>query len=522
MCGIVGYITTQNEIYENARRGFFKYALMLDTLRGPDSTGVITVSKKFTVNRYKTLSSGFRMATSAAFDDNVPNGWGAIGHNRSATIGDITVDNAHPFKFGRISLVHNGTLNNRGRNFRTFDNTLEVDSMQIAKAIADVPPKEATRILELIDGDFALVWVDERDRSINMARNTGRPMHLGFNFDKSFLVFMSDQSHLKVLTKSFTNTSADIATIYSLDTYQLLKWKRGSLRPEVVEFNPFTRHSSLTMREEIEEELNYQKMSNFGSSTSKKNTASQSTHKKNETRAEKKARKSWEKKDSIKKADKDSTPNVISGNGPEINRISTSFSDKIPKVNTLAMMQSLENFFATTSEELTEFIPGDFYELTPKLCQVVGSIKVKGWGDVDWEGCINFVPTHQAQAYSETNWLVRPIGLTRNRSVEGCPAMLCELIHCNYLKYYETTQKDDDDVQKDDDDVKAARKGNDVILDPDGRLINREQLEQKIKHGCINCGSLLSVEECYSYELVNNGHDILCETCKWESKWPLA
>ena len=57
MCGIVGYITTQNDIYEHARRGFFKYALMLDTLRGPDSTGVITVSKKFTVNRYKTISS---------------------------------------------------------------------------------------------------------------------------------------------------------------------------------------------------------------------------------------------------------------------------------------------------------------------------------------------------------------------------------------------------------------------------------------------------------------------------------
>ena len=514
MCGIVGYITTQNEIYENARRGFFKYALMLDTLRGPDSTGVITVSKKFTVNRYKTLSSGFRMATSSSFDENVPNGWGAIRHNRSATIGAITVNNAHPFKFGRISLVHNGTLHNQGRNFPTYDKTLEVDSMQIAKAIASVPPKEAKNILELIEGDFALVWVDERDRSINMARNRGRPMHLGFNLDKSFLVFMSDQSHLNVLTQSFTNTSAYISTIYSLDIYQLLKWKRGSLRPEVVEFNPFIRKSSQIMQEEIVEEVEYQNMKDLVSNNSKTNTASQSVLKKKETRAEKKARTSWEKKESIKKPDKDSTQNVIPGNGSEINRISGAYNEKIPKTNTPAMIQSLNNFFATTPEELTEFTPGDFYELTPKLCQVVGSVVVQGWGNVDWEGCINFVPTYQAQAYSETNWLVRPIGLTRNRSVEGCPAMLCELIHCNYDKYYETKQKDDD--------IKIARKSSDVILDPDGRLINREQLEEKIKHGCINCSALLSVEECYSYELVNNGHDILCETCKWESKWPLA
>ena len=33
-----------------------------------------------------------------------------IGHNRSATIGNITKDNAHPFRKGDLVGVHNGTI----------------------------------------------------------------------------------------------------------------------------------------------------------------------------------------------------------------------------------------------------------------------------------------------------------------------------------------------------------------------------------------------------------------------------
>lgn len=542
MCGIVGYITAQNDIYENARRGFFKYALMLDTLRGPDSTGVITVSNKFTVKRYKTISSGFRMATSEAFEANVPNGWAAIGHNRSATIGAVSVDNAHPFKFGRVSLVHNGTLSNRGKNLPEYDKNLSVDSMQLALSLSAVPPKEAVEVLDRVDGDMCLVWTDERDRSINMCRNRGRPMVLGFNFERSFMCFMSDGDHLQVLTKSFTNTSAHIPTLYSLDAYQLLKWKRGSLRPEVVEFRPFV-HTSMYQG------ASYQprQLPNLGPRTptgskapaksGKTSTEKDSTSKQSRTSAataSEKARKKWAKrqtKGTTKKQSRksgsssqsqpnDTTQTSIVGSGImdglRINRTITPYMGMVPKTNTKVMVDCMEKFFCTTPRDLTWFMPEEFYELTPDLYHVVGAVNLTGWGDTEWESTINFVSKKQADAHAGMKWLVRPIGITRNRSVDNCPGMLLELIHCDWVKYTETTKANEL--------INIGKKQNpddDIVLDPAGKLINREQLEKRLEMGCINCHTQLEIDQCFAYEFVNEGRDIVCETCKWEMKWPL-
>lgn len=546
MCGIVGYITTRLDSYENARRGFFKYALMLDTLRGPDSTGVITVSKKFTVNRYKTLSSGFRMATSEVFEKEVPNGWCAIGHNRSATSGEVVVGNAHPFKFGKISLVHNGTLSQAGASLPTFDKDLVVDSMQIAKALSTVPAKEATAMLDHIDGDFAIVWTDERDRSINMARNRGRPLHLGFNFDRTFMCFMSDDDHLRVLTKAFAGTSAHIPTIYSIDSFQHLKWKRGNLRPEVADFRPFTRKFPVTNRDYhpgFPTPSNNTKQTTTDTRSSKtKSSGTTSTEKSGSSPNEKailkkltvkpksstpkrgvKAR--WDAKRKRLAAEQAKgkscgTTEQVSGKGLLINRMISPYEGVVPKSNTLAMVESLESFFCVNPTMLTSFKPEDFYELTPNLYQVVGSVIAQGWGDVDWEGCINFVSAKQVEAYASKKWLVRAIGLTRNRSVPGCPAVLCELIHCDYAKYEASC----DDKQSEANQLQAKELDSigGLVKDPSGRLINREQLQINIDKGCINCGCMLDINDSYLYQLVNNDIDIICESCKWEMKWPLA
>ena len=43
MCGIVGYITTESKLGEMDRSRFLRQALIVDTLRGDDSTGVFSV-----------------------------------------------------------------------------------------------------------------------------------------------------------------------------------------------------------------------------------------------------------------------------------------------------------------------------------------------------------------------------------------------------------------------------------------------------------------------------------------------
>ena len=54
---------------------------------------------------------------------------------------------------------------------------------------------------------------------------------------------------------------------------------------------------------------------------------------------------------------------------------------------------------------------------------------------------------------------------------------------------------------------------------PSNPMAGRIVFEEK---GCINCTGELLMDEVYAYEVVNNGQDIICETCKWEMKWPLA
>jgi hypothetical protein len=163
---------------------------------------------------------------------------------------------------------------------------------------------------------------------------------------------------------------------------------------------------------------------------------------------------------------------------------------------------------------VTAFKPEEFYELTPNLYQVVGTVIAEGWGKVDWEGCINFVNKAQADAYASKRWLVRAIGLTRNRSVPGCPAVLCDLVHTDYDKYEESQRLAEAEAE--------SEKKDDIVQDVNGKLINRTQLEKKFENGCINCNAPLFVEEAFAYETVNNDLDTLCEQCKWDMQWPLA
>lgn len=501
MCGIVGYIATDNGKFEKARRGFLKYALMLDTIRGQDSTGVMTISKKFTVNRYKTLAPGFAFAPSKKFEETVPNGWCTVGHNRAATIGDVEINNAHPFKFGKVSLVHNGTLNKHGSSFPTYDKDLAVDSMQIARALSSVAAKDAKEILEYIDGDFAIVWIDERDRSINMARNAARPMHISFNYDRSLMLFMSDGEHLEVISKALRNSAAYTPTIYSLDTYQWLKWKqRGTLRPEVTRFAPFLRAKHLGETQTSQIPATTTPRTRIG-------TSGITTRTKPHLSAREVATKTWGNTEEEKSGNIPGTMIQINGDRYPINRNLSGRSFGMPTKCTPAHKAALEKFFSITPDMLISFQPEDFYELNDKLYQVVGGADI--WGGGEWEGTINFVNKAQADAYNTNKWLVRPIGVTRNWSVDTCPGLLLDLIHCDYDKW----------KQKQDNKEVGESKVSDLVADPDGRLINRNQMLLQIQDGCIQCGDELFIGQLHTYEYANEGRDVLCESCKWKQQF---
>lgn len=508
MCGIVGYICTRPNELQNARRGFFRYALMLDTLRGPDSTGVISVDKKFTVRQHHSMMPGFRMVNTNEFFK-IPNGWACIGHNRAATSGSVSLKNAHPFKFGKVTMVHNGTLSDDGKSLDTYDKNLNVDSMQIALALSSVPVKDASKILEQLKGAYALVWTDERDRSINMARNGDRPLHLGFNVKRELLMFMSDDAHLEVITKQFRGTPAAIGAIYSVDKYQILKWKRGSLCPEVIAYDPF-RHTQIYMGAHSQIPIGASQQT-----TTSKTETKNSTTKSSKTRG-------WKRG----KENRTSTGTPKKENGPRIqgladvepvipslslNRTIPSYkgSPLIKRTNTEAMVKTVEEMFKCSVNDWNYFWPEQYTKVAPNLYRVEGEAVNTGWGkSMEWPAIIPLVTSQQLMAHKDRAWVVRFVGVCNTAEYDDLPGLMCDLVHCDWDKY----EKQMEDARERENERKNIHDG-DLMQDPDGVLRTRTQVSRIVEDGCVNCGDEILPQYAFEAEYCNDGANVICRDC---------
>ena len=180
MCGIVGMFSST--ALSNSEIDLFKGLLAVDIIRGSHATGVIKVNTfqnkvsmhKRAVDAYDFLA----MAETKEFFDK-DRGNILIGHNRYATMGDkADHQNAHPFQQDHITMVHNGGVSAWGLDLLEGYNEpgVVVDSHMVAKTIAAHGIKKA--VTEKLDGAFALVWWDSKEKSLNFIRNTDRPLYL--------------------------------------------------------------------------------------------------------------------------------------------------------------------------------------------------------------------------------------------------------------------------------------------------------------------------------------------------------
>ena len=103
MCGIVGYIGKQNRTLKELIKGLYNLEY-----RGYDSAGIAYVKdNKLLINKavgkIKVLEESLKENTETDI---------LIGHTRWATHGKPTTENAHPHKVGKITIVHNGIIEN--------------------------------------------------------------------------------------------------------------------------------------------------------------------------------------------------------------------------------------------------------------------------------------------------------------------------------------------------------------------------------------------------------------------------
>lgn len=184
MCGIVAVFGDISIKAEQA----FKQMLIMDAVRGIDSTGVAVISRTGDVSICKEVGHPFYVLESDRFEKAMRGNQKAlIGHNRAATTGRIIRKNAHPFETKNLVGVHNGTITSK---FDIPGHLLyDTDSEALYNHIDE---KGVAETIPLVSGAWSLVWYDTEYDEVHLLRNAERPMCYAFTKDKKTLFLASE------------------------------------------------------------------------------------------------------------------------------------------------------------------------------------------------------------------------------------------------------------------------------------------------------------------------------------------
>ncbi len=201
MCGIVGVI--------GARQAA---PTLLDALkrleyRGYDSAGIATLVHGRIERR---RAEGKLGNLAAALETSSLDGQTGIGHTRWATHGAPTVGNAHPHGTARVSVVHNGIIENHaelraeleaeGQVFETETDTETVAQLVDLNLARGMDPVEAAgAAFRRLEGAYALAMIFAGHPDLIVGAQHGAPLAVGFGDDEMFVG--SDALALAPLTR---------------------------------------------------------------------------------------------------------------------------------------------------------------------------------------------------------------------------------------------------------------------------------------------------------------------------------
>ena len=189
MCGIVGVIGSRPAA-----------PLILDSLRrleyrGYDSAGIATL-----VNGHidRRRAEGKLGNLAAALDRSPLTGTTGIGHTRWATHGAPTESNAHPHGTSRVSVVHNGIIENHaelraeleaaGQEFSTETDTETVAQLVDLNLQRGMAPIEAAgAAFRRLEGAYALAMIFSGHPELIVGAQHGAPLAVGFGEDEMFV-----------------------------------------------------------------------------------------------------------------------------------------------------------------------------------------------------------------------------------------------------------------------------------------------------------------------------------------------
>jgi len=223
MCGIVGYVG-----YRDCTEVLVDALSKLE-YRGYDSAGIAV----FENEEIKVAKSKGRLAdlTAKMEKEGMLHGTSGIGHTRWATHGEPSDRNSHPHGGERVTIVHNGIIENYksikdfllgvGRGFKS-DTDTEVIAQLLDYYYDGDPVHTISKVIREIEGSYALGIVFEDFPDTVFAIRRESPLIVGIGENESFIA--SDVPAILKYTKNYYLLEHDeiaVLSKYSTKIYDL-------------------------------------------------------------------------------------------------------------------------------------------------------------------------------------------------------------------------------------------------------------------------------------------------------------
>ncbi len=234
MCGIVGFTG------EISAKDVLLHGLKALEYRGYDSAG-IAVETENGIKNIKTVGKVSNLVDKVnEYGDSLKATTG-IGHTRWATHGGVTAENAHPHRAGKVTLVHNGIIENYQELAAQFkekglepvsETDTEIAAMVINDCYTDNPIEAVKAAVKRLKGAYAFCIIfDDYPENIYAIRN-GSPL-VATNTDEGSFIASDMVAIVKYSKDYFVLPEHHIATI-TKDSISIMDLKFREVEPDMM------------------------------------------------------------------------------------------------------------------------------------------------------------------------------------------------------------------------------------------------------------------------------------------------
>ena len=222
MCGIIGYIGKRNTI-DVLLKGLYSLEY-----RGYDSAGICISDN----NKQEIIRSVGRVSNleDKVKEESKVNSTFGIAHTRWATNGEACEKNAHPHKVGKVTIVHNGIIENadvlkeelikEGYKFNSETDT-EVAAALLDKLLKGSDPiKAINQLTSKLIGSYAFGIIIDGEEKLYAVRKDS-PLLIGIGDNEYFLA--SDITAIANFTKNYILLEENEIAVLTNNEYKIYK-----------------------------------------------------------------------------------------------------------------------------------------------------------------------------------------------------------------------------------------------------------------------------------------------------------